>query len=309
MIDLIELNSIVYTDDLGNERSESAIPAEMQAQVDVAREHLFEQLSRADEEFEMLYLAHLEGEEITPEQIREALRRATVANKAVAVLCGTALRNKGVQPMLDAVVDYLPSPLDIPPVSGINPKTDQVEERKASEDEPFAGLAFKIVSDPYVGRLAYCRVYSGKLDSGSYVYNSTKDNRERVGRLVRMHANHREDTSETAAGDIVAIVGLKNTFTGDTLCDPDHPIILESITFPEPVIDVAVEPKTKADSDKMSEALVRLSEEDPTFRMRNDQETGQTIISGMGELHLEIIVDRMLREFKVRERGPAAGRV
>jgi elongation factor G len=215
------------------------------------------------------------------------------------VLCGSALRNKGVQPMLDAITYYLPSPLDIPPVQGINPKTDAVETRSADAAEPFSALAFKIVADPYVGRLAYCRIYSGKLESGSYVLNSTKDNRERVGRLLRMHANHREDISETSAGDIVAIVGLKNTFTGDTLCAVDKPIVLESINFPEPVISVAVEPKTKADTDKMSEALVRLSEEDPTFRMRNDQETGQTIISGMGELHLEIIVDRMLREFRV----------
>jgi elongation factor G len=202
--------------------------------------------------------------------------------------------------MLDSIVDYLPSPLDVPPVTGINPKTDEEEERNASDDEPFAGLAFKIVADPYVGRLAYCRIYSGMLKSGSYILNSTKDNRERVGRLLRMHANHREDITEAGAGDIVAIVGLKNTFTGDTLCDPEKQIILESISFPEPVISVAVEPKTKADTDKMSEALVRLSEEDPTFRLRNDQETGQTIISGMGELHLEILVDRMLREFKVQ---------
>jgi elongation factor G len=202
--------------------------------------------------------------------------------------------------MLDAIVDYLPSPLDIPPVTGINPKTDETEERPADERAPFAGLAFKIVSDPYVGRLAYCRIYSGKMTSGSYVMNTTKDNRERVGRLLRMHANHREEITEASAGDIVAIVGLKNTFTGDTLSAPDHPIVLESIQFPEPVITVAVEPKTKADTDKMSEALVKLSEEDPTFRLRNDPETAQTVISGMGELHLEIIVDRMLREFKVQ---------
>jgi elongation factor G len=202
--------------------------------------------------------------------------------------------------MLDGVVDFLPSPLDVPPMEGINPRTDEVEIREPSPAAPFSGLAFKIVSDPFVGRLAYCRVYSGRLTSGSYIYNSTKDNRERVGRLLRMHANHREDIGEASAGDIVAIVGLKSTFTGDTVCDPDRPIVLESITFPEPVITVAVEPKTKADTDKMSEALVKLSEEDPTFRMRTDQETGQMVISGMGELHLEIIVDRMLREFKVQ---------
>ncbi len=298
-IDLIDMKAIVYTDDLGTEHSRAEIPVDMQAMADQAREHMFEQLS-VDDEFATIYLHHMEGGEITSEQIRAAIRRATIANKMVAVLCGSSLRNKGVQPMLDAIVDYLPSPLDVPPVVGINPKTDEEEERAASANEPFSGLSFKIVSDPYVGRLAYCRIYSGRMTSGSYILNSTKDSRERVGRLLRMHANHREDITEASAGDIVAIVGLKNTFTGDTLCQVDRPIILESITFPEPVISVAVEPKTKADTDKMSEALVRLSEEDPTFRMRNDQETGQTIISGMGELHLEIIVDRMLREFKVQ---------
>jgi elongation factor G len=300
VVDLIDMNAIIYTDDLGTQQTETEIPVDMQAAADQAREHMFEQLSHCDEEFLEIYLAHLEGDEITSEQIRAAIRRATIANGMVAVLCGSSLRNKGVQPMLDSIVDYLPSPLDVPPVTGINPKTDEEEERNASDDEPFAGLAFKIVADPYVGRLAYCRIYSGMLKSGSYILNSTKDNRERVGRLLRMHANHREDITEAGAGDIVAIVGLKNTFTGDTLCDPEKQIILESISFPEPVISVAVEPKTKADTDKMSEALVRLSEEDPTFRLRNDQETGQTIISGMGELHLEILVDRMLREFKVQ---------
>jgi len=299
-VDLIDMNAIIYADDLGTQLNETEIPTEMQAAAEQAREHMFEQLSQVDEEFLTAHLEHLDGAEITPEMIRAAIRRATIANNVVAVLCGSALRNKGVQPMLDAIVDYLPSPLDVPPVTGVNPKTDDVEERRPNNSEPFAGLAFKIVADPYVGRLAYCRIYSGKLTSGSYVLNSTKDNRERVGRLLRMHANHREDINETGAGDIVAIVGLKNTFTGDTLCAPDHPIVLESITFPEPVISVAVEPKTKSDMDKMSDALVRLSEEDPTFRMRNDTETGQTIISGMGELHLEIIVDRMLREFKVQ---------
>jgi elongation factor G len=299
-IDLVDMNAVIYTDDLGTQLSETEIPADMQSVAEEARERLFEQLSLVDDEFADQYLAHLAGEEITPEMIRAAIRRATIANKMVAVLCGSALRNKGVQPMLDAIVDYLPSPLDIPPVTGINPKTDETEERPADERAPFAGLAFKIVSDPYVGRLAYCRIYSGKMTSGSYVMNTTKDNRERVGRLLRMHANHREEITEASAGDIVAIVGLKNTFTGDTLSAPDHPIVLESIQFPEPVITVAVEPKTKADTDKMSEALVKLSEEDPTFRLRNDPETAQTVISGMGELHLEIIVDRMLREFKVQ---------
>lgn len=300
IVDLIEMNAIIYSDDLGTQLNETDVPVDMQSMADQAREHLFEQLSLVDAEFELVYLAHLDGEPITAEQIRAAIRRATIANRMVAVLCGSSLRNKGVQPMLDAIVDYLPSPLDVPPVQGINPKSGEQEERAASDKDPFSGLAFKIVADPYVGRLAYCRVYSGRMTSGSYVLNSTKDNRERVGRLLRMHANHREDISEASAGDIVAIVGLKNTFTGDTICAVDRPIILESIQFPEPVISVAVEPKTKADTDKMSDALVRLSEEDPTFRLRQDHETGQTIISGMGELHLEIIVDRMLREFKVQ---------
>jgi len=300
MVDLINMRGITYADDLGTQVDDTEIPADMVAASDQAREKLFEQLSLVDDEFELAYLAHMDGEAITVDQIRAALRRATIANKAVPVLCGSSLRNKGVQSMLDAVIEYLPSPLDIPPVTGINPRTDAEETRAADASEPFAGLAFKIVSDPYVGRLAYCRIYSGKMTSGSYIYNSKKDIRERVGRLLRMHANHREDITEASAGDIVAIVGLKNTFTGDTVCDPDHPIVLESIVFPEPVISVAVEPKTKADTDKMSEALVKLAEEDPTFRMRNDQDTAQTVISGMGELHLEIIVDRMLREFKVQ---------
>jgi elongation factor G len=300
IVDLIDMNAIIYTDDLGTQLNETEIPEDMQAVASEAREHLFEALSQVDEEFTLAYLAHLEGEDITPDVIRQAIRRATIASKMVAVLCGSALRNKGVQPMLDAIVDFLPSPLDVPPVQGLNPRSGEIEERGPDAAEPLSGLAFKIVADPYVGRLAYCRIYSGRLTSGSYVLNSTKDHRERVGRLLRMHANHREDMTEVAAGDIVAMVGLKNTFTGDTVCDANHPIILESIQFPEPVISVAVEPKTKADTDKMSEALVRLSEEDPTFRLRTDPETLQTIISGMGELHLEIIIDRMLREFKVQ---------
>jgi elongation factor G len=300
IVDLINMKAVLYSDDLGTQIQEADISVEMQSAADQAREQLFEKLSLVDKEFEDIYLDHLGGAVITPDQIQAAVRRATIANKMVAVLCGSALRNKGVQPMLDAIVDYLPSPLDVPPVVGINPKTDLEEERGPSPLEPLSALAFKIVADPYVGRLAYCRIYSGRLKSGSYVLNSAKNNRERVGRILRMHANHREDIAETEAGDIVAIVGLKNTFTGDTISSPERPIILESIHFPEPVISVAVEPRTKADTDKMSEALVRLSEEDPTFRMRNDQETGQTIISGMGELHLEIIVDRMLREFKVQ---------
>ncbi|MGI8967663.1 MAG: elongation factor G [Chloroflexota bacterium] len=300
MIDLITMKAIIYADDLGTEQSEAEIPLDLQSTSDQAREAMFDALSLVDDEFATLYYEHLSGGEITVEQIRAALRRGTISNKLVAILCGSSLRNKGVQPMLDAVVEFLPSPLDVPPVVGINPKTDLEEERAPTEEAPFSGLAFKIVSDPFVGRLAYCRLYSGRMTAGSYVLNSTKDNRERVGRLLRMHANHREEITEASAGDIVAIVGLKNTFTGDTVCAVDKPIILESITFPEPVISVAVEPKTKADTDKMGEALVKLSEEDPTFRMRNDPDTAQTIISGMGELHLEIIVDRMLREFKVQ---------
>jgi elongation factor G len=300
VIDLIHMKSIIYADDLGTELNRYDIPANLLPEALEAREKLFEQLSRVDDEFELAYLAHLDGAEITPDIIMRAIRRATIASRMVAVLCGSALRNKGVQPMLDAIVDYLPSPLDVPPLEGMNPKTGLVEARPADRSGPFSGLVFKIVSDPYIGRLAYCRIYSGSLTAGSYVLNSTKDNRERVGRLLRMHANHREEISEASAGDIIAVVGLKNTFTGDTVCAPEHPIILESISFPEPVISVAVEPKTKADTDKMGEALGRLAEEDPTFRLRNDPETGQTIISGMGELHLEIIVDRMLREFKVQ---------
>jgi elongation factor G len=300
IIDLVEMRATVYTDDIGSEVSQTEIPAALQESAHEAREKLFEHLSLVDDEFELAYLAHMDGAEITSNMLRAAIRRATIANRMVAILCGSALRNKGVQPMLDAIVDFLPSPIDVPPVDGVNPKTDQVEKRGANATDPLSALAFKIVSDPFVGRLAYCRIYSGTLNSGSYVLNAAKDNRERVGRLLRMHANHREDISSASAGDIVALVGLKNTFTGDTICDPNHPIVLESISFPEPVISVAVEPKTKADTDKMSEALGRLADEDPTFRMRNDLETGQTIISGMGELHLEIIVDRMLREFKVQ---------
>ena len=299
-IDLVEMNAQIYTDDLGTQQEDAAIPAHLQSSAETAREEMFNQLSLVDDEFELAYLAHLEGADISHDQIKTAIRRATIANKMVAVLCGSALRNKGVQPMLDCVVDYLPSPLDIPPVEGVNPKTEQIEARPPDPNQPFSGLAFKIVSDPYVGRLAYCRVYSGRLAAGSYILNSTKENRERVGRLMRMHANHREEIQQAEAGDIIAIVGLKSTFTGDTVCDPDNPIVLENITFPEPVISVAVEPKTKADTDKMSEALIKLSEEDPTFRMRTDPETSQIIISGMGELHLEIIIDRMLREFRVQ---------
>jgi elongation factor G len=244
---------------------------------------------------------YLEGNEISIEQLQKALRQATVDAKLVPILCGSALRNKGVQPLLDAVVDYLPSPLDRPPVAGTHPRTGEIEARRASLDEPLAALAFKIVADPF-GKLSYIRVYSGELKKGTYVYNSSKDERERVGRIVRMHANRREDVDSVPAGDIAAVIGLKSTSTGDTLCDPAKPIVLESIKFPEPVIAVAIEPKTKVDQDRMGEALRSLSEEDPTFKVRTDLETGQTLISGMGELHLEVLVDRMLREFKVDAR-------
>ncbi|HZT97527.1 MAG TPA: elongation factor G, partial [Chloroflexota bacterium] len=273
------------------------IPEEM---IELAHEwhsRLIERVAESDDELTMKYL---ESETLDENDVMTGLRKATIATKIFPVLAGSALRNKGVQPMLDAVVDFLPSPLDVPPVQGLRPDSEVVVERRPDDNEPFAALAFKIVADPFIGRLAYCRVYSGKLSAGSYVLNSSKDNRERIGRLVRMHANHREDIDEAFAGDIVAIVGLKQTFTGDTLSDPANPVVLESIKFPDPVISVAIEPKTKADADKMSTALQRLAEEDPTFRLRSDAETNQTIISGMGELHLEVIVDRMLREFKVQ---------
>jgi elongation factor G len=261
-----------------------------------AREKLIEQVSEEDEQ---LMISFIEGHPISTEELKEALRRATLENKVFPVLCGAAYRNIGVQLLLDAIVDYLPSPIDIPAVKGTHPKTGEELERHPSDDEPFTALAFKIVADPYVGRLAYFRVYSGRLSSGTTVLNTTRNERERIGRIVRMHANEREDVQEVFAGDIAAIIGPKNTFTGDTLCDPNHPILLEAIKFPEPVIDVAVEPKTKDDQDKLGVALSRLAEEDPTFRVRYDPETGQTLISGMGELHLEVIVDRMRREYKV----------
>jgi len=246
-----------------------------------------------------LTIKYLEGEEITPEELKRALRKACIEVKLIPVLCGSSFKNKGVPPLLDAVVDYLPSPDDLPPVSGSNPETGAVEQRKLKDDEPFAGLAFKIMADPYVGKLVFFRVYSGTLRSGSYVLNASTGKRERVGRILLMHANHREDVDQVFSGDIAAIVGLKDISTGDTICDDKHPILLESLEFPEPVINLAVEPKTKADQDKLGYALQRLAEEDPTFRVYTDQETGQTIIAGMGELHLEIIVDRLLREFKV----------
>ncbi len=296
VVDLLLQEAIIYTDELGTRLEETEIPEELQEEACELRELLIEKVAETDEALTHKYL---DGEEISVEELKAALRRATIDLKLVPVLCGSALRNKGVQPLLDAVVDYLPSPLDIPPIKGINPRTGEEESRAVAEDEPFSALVFKIVSDPYVGRLAYLRVYSGRLDSGSRVYNATKDRKERIGRLLQMHANHREEISTVYVGDIAAAVGLKHTFTGDTLTDEGHPLILESITFPEPVISVAIEPKTKADQDKMSIALQRLAEEDPTFKVRTDPETGQTLISGMGELHLEVLVDRMLREFKV----------
>jgi elongation factor G len=296
VIDLVHMRAITYADSTGMNPIEGEIPAGM---LDEAREYrhiLVEKVAETDEE---LLTAYLENGELTEQELVAGIRKATLSSHFNPVLCGSSLRNKGVQPLLDAIIAYLPSPLDVPPVIGSDPKDGSGAIRQASDSEPFSALAFKIVTDPFVGRLAYMRIYSGTLSSGSYVLNSTKDNKERVGRLLQMHADHREDIQTVYAGDIAAVVGLKNTFTGDTLCDPAHPIILESIQFPEPVISVAIEPKTKQDQDKMGNALQRLSEEDPTFRVQTNTETGQTIISGMGELHLEIIVDRMMREFKV----------
>lgn len=295
MVDLLENKAYVYTDDIGTPPTLTEIPSDLQTQVAQARENMVALVAETDDALGEKYLL---GEEISGEELRGALRRATIGNKLVPVLCGTALKNKGIQWVLDAVVDFLPSPLDIPPVIGETPHGDP-QVREASETESLSALAFKIVTDPYVGRLAYIRVYSGKLVSGSTVLNATKNQRERIGRLLRMHANNREEIDEICAGDIAAVVGPKNTFTGDTLCDPGKPVILEAIKFPEPVIHVAIEPKTKADQEKMSDSLRRLAEEDPTFRVRTDEETGQTLIAGMGELHLDVLVDRMLREFKV----------
>ncbi len=296
VVDLIENKAYIYTDDLGTVVESSDIPTDMADEVAAQREKMIELIVESDDE---LTLRYLEGEEITPDELKAALRRATIDTRLVPVLCGSSLKNKGVQLLLDAVIGYLPSPLDVPPVKGIVPGQDEPVERPTNENAPFAALAFKIVADPFVGRLAYIRVYSGKLASGSYVLNSTKGKKERVGRLLQMHANHREDIQEVYAGDIAAVVGLKDTFTADTLCDPAHPIILERIKFPEPVISISVEPKTKADQDKLDNALIRLAEEDPTFRVRTDEDTGQVLISGMGELHLEVILDRMFREYKV----------
>ncbi len=295
-VDLIEQKAVVFVDDLGTKSDQSAIPDDLAEEAARHRDFLIERVAETDEELTMKYL---EGEEMGVDEIRAALRRATIAGKLIPVMCGSALKNKGVQAMLDAVIYYLPSPLDVPPLTATDTKTGEQLHLQASDDGPFAALAFKIVADQFVGRLAYFRVYSGTLSAGSYVYNSAKGQKERIGRLLQMHANHREDITEIHAGDICAAVGLKNTFTGDTLCDADHPVTLEAITFPEPVISIAIEPKTKADQDKMGIALGRLAEEDPTFRVRTEEETGQTIISGMGELHLEVLVDRMFREYKV----------
>lgn len=296
MVDLLTQEAIFYLDEEGIDRQVRAVPDELLGEVAERREVLVERIAETDDDLTRKFL---EGEEITVEELRAALRRATVSNELVPVLCGSALKNKGVQPLLNAVVDYLPSPLEVPSMKGENPETGELETRPADEDAPFAALAFKIVTDPYVGRLAYVRVYSGKAETGTRVRNVTQDRKERIGRLLRMHANHREDLDAVYAGDIAAVVGPKNTFTGDTLADAGHPILLESITFPAPVISVAVEPRTKADQDKLSIALQKLAEEDPTFQVRTDDETGQTLISGMGELHLEVLVDRMMREFKV----------
>ena len=296
VVDLIKMKAFVFYDDLGKDMREEEIPADMAELAKQYRDHMLESISDEDEEIMMLYL---EGEEIPEQMIKTALRKATIGYKIVPVTCGSSYKNKGVQELLDAIVEYMPSPLDKKAISGVNPKTDEEETREPSDDAPFAALAFKIMTDPYVGKLAFFRVYSGTLESGKTVINTNKNQRERMGRILLMHANHREDLDCVYSGDIAAAVGLKNTTTGDTLCDAAHPIILESMEFPEPVIRVAIEPKTKAGQEKMGLALAKLAEEDPTFKTYTDEETGQTIIAGMGELHLEIIVDRLLREFKV----------
>ena len=296
IIDLVEMDADIYYDQLGKDMRVEPIPEDMVDLANEYREKLLDAVSMFDDEIMELYL---EGKEIPTAKIRAAIRQATCAVEMVPVTCGSSYRNKGVQKLLDAIVDYMPAPTDVPAIKGVNPKTDEEEERKSSDDEPFAALAFKIMTDPYVGRLSFFRVYSGTLTTGSSVLNATKGKRERMGRILQMHANHREDIETVYSGDIAAVVGLKNTTTGDTLCDEKNPIILESMEFPEPVIRVAIEPKTKAGQEKMGVALAKLAEEDPTFRTYTDEETGQTIIAGMGELHLEIIVDRLLREFKV----------
>ncbi len=297
IVDLINNDAEIYYDDLGMDVRREEIPEDMKEIAAKYRSQLIEQVVEQDEELMMAYLE--DGTEPTVDQIKTVIRKATIANEMVPICCGTSYRNKGVQPLLDAIVDFMPAPTDVESIKGINPDTEEEEVRHSSDDEPFAALAFKIATDPFVGKICFFRVYSGTVDSGSAVYNSVKDNRERMGRILQMHANHREDIETCYAGDIAAAVGLKNTTTGDTLCDEKHPVILESMKFPEPVIRVAIEPKTKAGQEKMGIALAKLAEEDPTFKCYTDEETGQTIIAGMGELHLEIIVDRLLREFKV----------
>jgi elongation factor G len=299
VVDLLTEKAYLWEDDQGKEPREVDIPADLLPQVKDMRERLIERIAEMDDD---LTLQYLEGEEIALEDLKAALRKGVLRNEANPIYCGSSLRNKGVQLLLDAVIDFLPSPQDVPPVTGIDPRSEEEVERPAEDDAPLSALVFKIVTDPYVGRLAYIRVYSGKLSQGAMVYNSTKERRERVGRLLRMYADRREDITEVMAGDIGAVLGLKESFTGDTLSDSTQPVVLENITFPEPVISVAIEPKTTADQSKMAESLRKLSEEDPTFRVRTDDDTGQTIISGMGELHLEILVDRMLREFRVQAR-------
>ncbi len=296
LIDLIKMKAVIYEEDYTKEPEAVEIPAEYKEKAEEYRQKMLDSVAETDDELMMKYL---EGEELTEEEIKVAIRKATIACEITPVVCGSSYKDKGIQPMLDAVVDYMPAPVDIPAIKGINPDTNEEDKRESSDEEPFAALAFKIMADPFVGKLAFFRVYSGTLNAGSYVFNSTKGKKERIGRILQMHANNRKEIEVVYSGDIAAAVGLKDTTTGDTLCDENHPIILESMEFPDPVISVAVEPKTKADQEKMGIALQKLAEEDPTFRVRTDAETGQTIISGMGELHLDIIVDRMSREFKV----------
>ncbi len=296
IIDLLEMKAYIYTNDLGTDIQVTDIPDDMKDKAEEYRATMLDAIAEQDEEIMMKYL---DGEELTIEEMKKCIRKGTIENTIVPVCCGTSYKNKGVQKLLDAIVDYMPAPIDIPHIKGVNPETGEDTERPSSDEEPFSALAFKIATDPFVGKLCFFRVYSGVLDAGSAVYNATKDKHERIGRIVQMHSNHRKDIEKVYAGDIAAAVGLKNTTTGDTLCDEKHPVILESMEFPEPVIQLAIEPKTKAGQEKMGIALSKLAEEDPTFRTYTDEETGQTIIAGMGELHLEIIVDRLLREFKV----------
>jgi elongation factor G len=296
MIDLVTMEAKIYTDDLGNVSETKNVPEDMLSLAEEYRDKLLEAVAEVDEE---LMLKYLEGEEISVQELKRAIRKGTIGLRFIPVLCGSSFKNKGIQPLLDAIVDYMPSPLEVPAITGINPETKEEETRASDDNIPFSALAFKIMTDPYVGKLTFFRVYSGSLTTGSYIFNSTKGKKERIGRILKMHANHREDVSEIRAGDIAAAVGIKDVSTGDTLCDENAKIILEAMQFPEPVIHIAIEPQTKADQEKLSDSLAKLAEEDPTFKMHTDNETGQTIISGMGELHLEVIVDRLKREFKV----------